>query len=84
MDIEPIETNTDYRAALNEIETLRLTAPDKPEGEKLDAMVTLIEANEAKHFAMELPDAFETIKLEMVHKSLGISAAPLIKPPHAL
>ena len=54
MDIKPIKTDADYRAALKEIE-LMMAGPDTPEGEKLDVMVTLTEAYEAKHFPMELP-----------------------------
>ena len=50
MDIKTIKTDADYRAALKEIESLMIAGPDTPEGEKLDVMVTLIEAYEAKHF----------------------------------
>ena len=50
-----IKTEADYRAALKEIESLMMAGPDTPEGEKLDVMVTLIEAYEAKHFPMEPP-----------------------------
>ena len=51
-----IKTEADYRAALKEIESLMMADADKTpaEGEKLDVMVTLIEAYEAKHFPMEL------------------------------
>jgi HTH-type transcriptional regulator/antitoxin HigA len=52
MDIKPIKTDADYRAALKEIESLMMAGPDTPAGEKLDVMVTLIEAYEAKHFPM--------------------------------
>jgi len=48
-----IKTDADYRAALKEIESLMMAGPDTPEGEKLDVMVTLIEAYEAKHFPIE-------------------------------
>jgi len=48
-----IKTEADYRAALKEIESLMMADPDTPEGEKLDVMVTLIEAYEAKHFPIE-------------------------------
>jgi len=44
--VTPIKTDADYRAALKEIETLMAAGPDSPEGEKLDAMVTLIETYE--------------------------------------
>ena len=44
MDIKPIKTDADYRAALKEIENLMMAEADTPEGEKLDVMVTLVEA----------------------------------------
>ena len=34
-----------------------------PEGDRLDALVTLIEAYEARHFPMDLPDPVAAIKL---------------------
>ena len=61
MDIKTIKTDADYRAALKEIESLMMAGPDSPEGEKLDVRVTLIEAYEAKHFPMDLPDPGEAI-----------------------
>ncbi len=72
MDIKPIKTEADYRAALKEIESLMMAAPDTPEGEKLDVMVTLIEAYEAKHFPMDLPDPVEALKFEMERKNLTV------------
>ena len=72
MDIKPIKTDADYRAALKEIESLMMAAPDTPEGEKLDVMVTLIEAYEAKHFPMDLPDPVEAIKFEMERQGLTV------------
>ena len=72
MDIRPIKTNADYRAALKEVAGLMMAGPDTPEGEKLDVMVTLIEAYEAKHFPMDLPDPVEAIRFEMEHKGLTV------------
>ena len=72
MDIKPIKTDADYRAALKEIESLMMAGPDSPEGEKLDVMVTLIEAYEAKHFPMDLPDPVAAIKFEMERKGLTV------------
>lgn len=72
MDIKPIKTDADYRAALKEIECLMTAGPDTPEGEKLDVMVTLIEAYEAKHFPMDLPDPVAAIKFEMERRSLTV------------
>ena len=56
MDIKPIKTDADYRAALKEIETLMMAEPDTPEGEKLDVLVMLVEAYEQKHYPLDLPD----------------------------
>ena len=72
MDIKPIRNEADYRAALQEVEQLMLAQPDTAEGEKLDVMVTLIEAYEAKHFPMDLPDPVEAIKFEMERKGLTV------------
>ena len=72
MDIKPIKTDADYRAALKEIESLMSAAPDTPEGEKLDVLVTLVEAYEAKHYPLDLPDPVEAIKFEMEQKGLTV------------
>ena len=72
MNIKPIKTGADYRAALKEIESLMTAAPDTPEGERLDVMVTLVEAYEAKHFPMDLPDPVEAIKFEMERRGLTV------------
>lgn len=50
MDIKPIRSEQDYRATLQEIETLMMAEPDTPEGEKLDVLVTLVEAYESLEF----------------------------------
>ncbi len=72
MDIKPVKTDTDYRAALKEIETLMRAAPDTPEGEKLDVLVTLVEAYEARHYPLDLPEPVEAIKSEMEQKGLAV------------
>jgi len=72
MNIKPIKTDGDYKAALKIIESLMMAKSDTPDGEKLDVMVTLVEAYEAKHFPMELPDPVEAIKFEMERKSLSV------------
>lgn len=71
MDIKPIKTDTDYRVALKEIESLMMAMPDTPEGEKLDVLVTLIEAYEAKHYPIDLPDPVAAIRFEMEQKGLS-------------
>ena len=72
MDIKPIKTDTDYQAALEEIETLMTAGADTPEGEKLDVLTTLVEAYEAKHFPMDLPDPVAAIRFEMDRRGLTV------------
>lgn len=51
MEIRPIHTDADYKAALKEISFLMDSDPDlgTPEGERLDILVTLVQAYEARH-----------------------------------
>src|SRR5262245_106698 len=75
MDIRPIKTETDYEAALQEIERLMDAELDTPEGDRLDILVTLVEAYEAKHYPMAGPDPIAAIlhrmeALSMTRKDL--------------
>lgn len=72
MDIKPIKTEEDYRATLREIESLMTAEPGTPEGEKLDVLVTLVEAYERKHFPMDLPDPVEAIRFAMDQRGLTV------------
>ena len=71
MEIKPIKTKSDYRAALKEIETLMAARSGTPEGERLDVLVTLVEAYEKKHYRFELPDPVEAIKFRMEQSGLA-------------
>ena len=83
MDIKPIKTDVDYQTALIEIENLMAAELDTPQGEKLDVMVTLIEAYEAKHFPMGWPDPVEAITFEMERKGLTVKdLEPMIGKPN--
>ena len=48
MDIRPIKTKSDYRAALKNVERLWEAEPGTPDGDRVDVLVTLIEAYEAE------------------------------------
>ncbi|MCB1041374.1 MAG: transcriptional regulator [Acidobacteria bacterium] len=72
MRIKPIKTDADYHAALNEVAGLMNAEVGTPEGERLDVIVTLIEAYEAKHFPLDLPDPIDAIKFEMERKGLTV------------
>ncbi len=72
MDIKPIKTKADYQAALKEIETLMGAKPRTPKGDRLEVLVTLVEAYEAKHYPLDLPDPVEAIKYAMESKGLSV------------
>ncbi len=71
MDITPIKTKRDHRRALKEIQGLMATKRGTPKGDRLDILVTLVEAWEAKHYPLDLPDPVEAIKYHMEQQGLG-------------
>jgi len=75
MNIKPIRTKADYKAMLAEIGGLMMARANTPEGERLDVLVTLVEAYERKHFTMEAPDPVEAIKSRM--ENLGLKPKDL-------
>jgi len=75
MDVRSIRTETDYAAALAEIERLFDAAPNTPEGDRLKVLVTLVEAYEAQHYTIPAPDPVEAIKYYM--ESRGLSRGDL-------
>ena len=70
MDISPIKNQRDYRKVLKEIEGLMSAKRNTPEGDRLDVLVTLVEAWERKHYPMDLPDPVEAIKYHMDQNGL--------------
>ena len=72
MEIKPIRTKADYMAALKGIESLMGARRNTPQGERLDVLVTLVEAYELKHFRLELPDPIEAIKFAMDQQGLSV------------
>ncbi len=70
MDIRPIRTKADYRAALKEVDRLWEADPGTPEGDRVDVLVTLIEAYEAKHHPIPAPDPIAAIEFMMEQKGL--------------
>lgn len=70
MNITPIRTKADHKAALKEIESLMSAKANTPEGDRLDVLATLVEAYERTHFPMDLPDAVDAIKFRMEQSGL--------------
>ena len=81
MNIKPIKTKADYRAALKDVESLMMAKANTPQGERLDVLVTLVEAYERKHYPLDLPDPVEAIKFTMEQRGLGVKdLVPIIGP----
>jgi HTH-type transcriptional regulator/antitoxin HigA len=70
MDIAPIKSQRDYRRILKEIEGLMGARRNTREGDRLDVLVTLVEAWERKHYPLDLPDPVEAIKYHMEQNGL--------------
>jgi len=77
MTIKPIKTERDYQNALKQIEKLWDAKPNTPKGDRLEVLVTLVEAYEQKHYKIELPDPIEAIKFRM--EQLGLKQSDLAK-----
>ena len=83
MKIKPIRTKRDYEAALRAIESLMRAKRNTREGDKLDVLVTLVEAYETKHFPLDLPDPVEAIKFVMDQRNLTVKdIVPYIGQPN--
>lgn len=81
MDIHPIHTKTDHKATLKEISALMENDPESgtPDGDRLDILVTLVQAYEAKHTPISAPDPVEAIKFRMEQSGLSVKdLEPLI------
>lgn len=74
MEIKPIRTKADYKAALTQVSALIDIDPaiNTPDGDRLDVLVTLIQAYEAKHFKIDAADPVEAIKFRMEQGGLTI------------
>ena len=77
MTIKPIKTERDYRKALKEIENLWDAKPNTSKGDRLDVLVTLVEAYEQKHYKVDPPDPIEAIKFRM--EQLDLKPSDLAK-----
>jgi len=72
----PIRTEDDYKAALKAVEAVfdapTELDPDSDEGARFEALITLIEAYERKHYPIDPPDPIEAIKFRMDQGGLTV------------
>ena len=70
MRIHPIRTEADHDSAVARIAELIGAKPDTAEGEELDILATLVDAYEAKHHAVDVPDPIAAIQFRMEQQGL--------------
>lgn len=59
MELRPIRTKPEYRAALKEAEALWDAPSGTPKADRLEVLTLLIEAYERKHYPIEAPDPID-------------------------
>jgi HTH-type transcriptional regulator/antitoxin HigA len=72
MDIKPIRTEADYKAALSTASAFFNQQPaiGTPEGDHFEILLMLIDAYEQKRYPIVAPDPIEAIKLRMEQSGL--------------
>jgi HTH-type transcriptional regulator / antitoxin HigA len=80
MEIQPIRTDADHHRALAEIERLWGAADGTPEGDKLDILVTLVEAYEERRWPFKSRRRFDPVDvLHYAIDELGHTQAELAR-----
>lgn len=75
MEIKPIRTDEEHRAALAEIETLWDAPGGTPEADRLEVLAMLVEAFEQAHYPIAAPDPVSF--LEYIMESRGLTRRDL-------
>lgn len=70
VEVNPIRTEQDYEAALAEVGGLMQAGAGTPAGDRLDVLVTLVQAYEEKHHAIGPPDPIALIQFVMEQRGL--------------
>ncbi len=65
MDMKPIRTEEEHRAALAEIERLWNAEPNTPNGDRLEMFAMLVDAYERAHTPILPPDPIDAIKFRL-------------------
>ena len=85
MNIHPIRTNAEHKRALREVSAYfnNEPMPGSEDGDRFEILVTLVEAYEAKHFAIAGPDPIEAIRFCMEQGDLTVKdLVPSIGQPN--
>jgi len=70
IEVKPIRSAADHRAAMAEVKRLWGSKSGTPDGDCLDVLATLIDAYEAQHEPLDRPDPIEAIRFRMEQQGL--------------
>jgi HTH-type transcriptional regulator/antitoxin HigA len=70
MQIRPIKTKADHRAALKDIERLMDARPGTPAGDRLEVLTMLVEHYESQHEQIAPPDPIDALLYYMDSRGL--------------
>jgi HTH-type transcriptional regulator/antitoxin HigA len=85
MNIHPIRTEQDYKAALRELSAYFDNEPEPgtEDGDRFEILATLVEAYETKSFPIQAPDPIEAIRFRMEQGGLTVKdLVPSIGKPN--
>jgi HTH-type transcriptional regulator/antitoxin HigA len=71
LQLEPIRTEADYKNALAEAERLWGAKSGTAPGDRLDALASMIDAYEARHYPMDPPDPIDAIQFRREQQGSG-------------
>lgn len=70
MELKPIKTDADYRAALKRLEQVFDAKLGTPESDELEILGLMVDDYENKYYPIEAPDPIEAIKIRMEEMQL--------------
>lgn len=70
IEVRPIRSAADHRAAMAMVKRLWGSKIGTPDGDRLDVLATLIDAYEAQHEPIDRPDPIEAIRFRMEQQGL--------------
>ena len=69
-EIKPIRNDDDHTSAMREIKDLWGADPNTPEGDRLDVLVTLVDAYESRRWPFSAPDPIAAIEFTLEQRGM--------------
>ena len=74
MRVKPIRTDADHDAALKEIERLWGATEGTPDRDRLEVLITLVDAYEEQRYPINLPDPIQAIEFRLDQEGKDVRA----------